>query len=121
LSIESDVTRSAIRECLGDMTAPYLVGAVQVGAVQVGDGPGHPQNPMIAPGGQPQMFRRGLQQVSARLVRRGDGFEDLAIGFSVAARALADIGAGQPIELALARGRNPGRDTSASFLGRRQR
>ena len=50
---------------------------------QVGDGPGDAQNPVIAPRGEPEAFRRPVQQVAALGIRGGDLLQQAAFGVGV--------------------------------------
>ena len=109
------MARSAIGKRLGNMTPPDMVGTIQIGY-----GPRHPQNPVIGPRGQSQMFRRGFQKVPSRLIRRRDSLENFPIRFRVASWTVGDPGGGQPLDLTIARRRYPRRHATASFLGRGQ-
>ena len=52
-------------------------------SVQIGDGPCHPQHPVIAPCGQPKALGHPQQQIAPRRIGRGDLFQQLPLGIGI--------------------------------------
>lgn len=54
-------------------------------ALQIRDGAGDLEHPVIAPGGQPHLLHRLPEEPLSRLVRAGDLFQEIAVGLGVGA------------------------------------
>ena len=67
-----------VAESLGDMHAPYLLGTGEVR-----DGAGDPKNPVEAPCRKSHRGRSVGKQLAARIVRRRNRVEQLAVGFGI--------------------------------------
>ena len=101
----------SVAQCLGDVDAPDLLGACEVG-----DRPGYAKHPMESSGGEAHCGGGVGEELAAGLVGRRDPVQQLAVGLCVRARAVAVIA----LRLDFARSGDPARDFRAALGGRRQ-